>query len=40
MTNVLCIKMGLLVNIKVAHHKTNNFLTLQVSKGYLRVNLY
>jgi len=35
MMNVLCIKAGLHIYIKVACHKTKNLLTLQASEGYL-----
>lgn len=35
MMNVLCIKTGLHISIKVGHHKTKNLLTLQVGKGCL-----
>lgn len=35
MIDMLCIKMGLHIYIKVARHKTKNLLTLQVSEGYL-----
>lgn len=35
MFNVLCIKMGLDINVHVTDHKTNSILTLYMSEGYL-----